>query len=504
MKIKILIISSLYLIAYIFSPNFAFGKAELKWAADAESSVPFVFQDPKNPGKLLGFEKDIIEAISAELDMTPVFVQNQWDGLVPGLSRGDYDVAINAIEITEDRKQEALFTDPYYITFEQLVVRSSSNTINSLEDLYGKKAGACKFSVAERILKEKSKITTLNYEGEVNAFEDLKNERIDAALVDAPIALYYISWRSDLKLVGQPIGELHYGIVLSKTNKELRDKINQVLQKLAQTGKLREILDRWKLWNYKMALLLNDVTENNTPASAYEDYINSQKKTTPLYEEVYKYISFAPLLAQGALMTLELTICAMLLAIFLGLIIAVIRVYAPGPISALAVLYIELIRGTPLLIQLYFIFYALPHISVKISPFLSAVIGLGLNYAAYEAENYRAGIFSVSKGQMEAALSLGMKRRQALRLVVLPQAFRLVIPPVTNDFISLLKDSSLVSVITLVELTKIYGQLTSTYYNFIPMGIIVAGIYLLLGMPFVKLSKYFEKRLSVEKFTGNH
>ena len=150
------------------------------------------------------------------------------------------------------------------------------------------------------------------------------------------------------------------------------------------------------------------------------------------------------------------------------------------------------------MIQLFFIFYALPSIGIRLSPFLAGVIGLGLNYAAYEAENYRAGLFSVPRGQMEAAISLGMSRNQALRYVILPQAIRLVIPPITNDFISLLKDSSLVSVITMVELTKVYGQISNTYFDYLGPGILVAIIYLLIGLPFVRLARYAEARYTVD------
>lgn len=141
----------------------------------------------------------------------------------------------------------------------------------------------------------------------------------------------------------------------------------------------------------------------------------------------------------------------------------------------------------------------MPSIGIKLSPFLAAVIGLGVNYSAYEAENYRAGLFAIAKGQMEAAMSLGMRRRDALRHIILPQAFRIVIPPMTNDFISLLKDSSLVSVITMVELTKVYNQVASTYFDFLGTGIIVAIIYLLLGLPFIKLSKFAENHLGLYK-----
>ncbi|MBU6374715.1 MAG: amino acid ABC transporter permease, partial [Bdellovibrionales bacterium] len=165
----------------------------------------------------------------------------------------------------------------------------------------------------------------------------------------------------------------------------------------------------------------------------------------------------------------------------------------PGTI---AMFYTELIRGTPLLIQLFFIFYGLPNLGIKLSPFTAAILGLGLNYGAYEAEVYRAGLLSVPKSQMDAALSLGMTRWQALTHVVIPQATRVALPPMTNDFISLLKDSSLVSVITMVELTKVYGQLASTYYDYLGIGILTAGMYFIIGLPFVRLSRSLEKRFA--------
>src|SRR5213078_3282907 len=118
----------------------------------------------------------------------------------------------------------------------------------------------------------------------------------------------------------------------------------------------------------------------------------------------------------------------------------------------------------------------------------------GLNYAASESENYRAGITSIPHGQTEASQALGMTRWQSLRHIILPQALRLVIPPVTNDFIALFKDSSIVSVITMVELTKVYGQLASTYYDYIGIGLLTAAIYFVLGLPFVRLARWAEAR----------
>ena len=213
-----------------------------------------------------------------------------------------------------------------------------------------------------------------------------------------------------------------------------------------------------------------------------------------------QYAGYLPLLlGRGATMTLVISITGMALAVSLGLMLALAYLYGPRPVAWGSRAYIEVVRGTPLLIQLYLIFYGLPNIGIRLSPFLAAVVGLGLNYAAYEAENYRAGIQSIPRAQTEAALSLGMTQGQALRYVIVPQAMRLVIPPVTNDFIALFKDSSIVSVITMVELTKVYGQLASTYYDYIGIGLLTAAIYFVLGLPFVRLARWAEAKMAVDK-----
>lgn len=498
MKTKLILNLWIFLFFGLHS-SFAKELKVLRWAADAESNAPYIFQDPKIPSNIIGFEVDIVNSIAQYLGVETQFVQNQWDGLIPGLYRGDYDIAINGLEITEDRKKEVNFTNPYYITHEQLVVLKGVDYIHSLSDLVGRKVGALKNSLAERILRAKGGINVLTYEGEVNAFVDMKNGRIEAVLVDAPIAIYYTAVNPEFVMVGQPIGEISYGIALRKQDTALLAKLNWALDKLQKSGKLREILEEWNLWNFMMEKYLNDYSESNVPPKKYQYFLESVSKKSEFSERINLYIKFLPVFLKAALITLGLSILAMIVAIAFGLIIALARIYGGELISPLAVAYIEIIRGTPLLIQLYLIFYALPSIGIKLSPFLAAIVGLGLNYAAYEAEVYRSGFFAIPRGQMEAAISLGMTKAQAVWHIILPQAIRIVIPPVTNDFISLLKDSSLVSVITMIELTKVYNQIASTYYDYLGTGIITAVLYLLLGLPFIRLARYFERRLAVER-----
>jgi polar amino acid transport system substrate-binding protein len=491
------------ILLFAFFNNAIAEKKVLKWAADAESGAPFVFQDPRLPSKMIGFEVDIIKAIAEELGYENLeFIQNSWDGLIPGLERKDYDLAINGLEITPDRAQVVNFSEAYFITYEVLAVRAGDESIKDLSDLIGRKAGTLKGSLAERILRDVGGINVKTYESESNSYADLRNKRIDAVLIDHPVALYYASWNPDIKILDKKFGEVIYGIVSHKDNDELIKEVNSAISKLATTGKLREIYDKWNIWNDDMARHFNDYSITKTDASGFKSFIKFQEREITWKEKIERYLVSLPDLGAGALTTLYLSILAMILAVLLGLILAILKVYGPRPVSIISTTYIEIVRGTPLLIQLYLIYYGLPQIGINISPLIAGVLGLGLNYAAYEAENYRAGLFSVPRGQLEAAISLGMSRYQALRHIIVPQAIRLVIPPVTNDFISLLKDSSLVSVITMVELTKEYGRLASTYYDHIGLGLIVAIIYLLLGLPFVKLSKIVENKFSLNKKTS--
>lgn len=484
----------LFLILASLTLATGFAATPLRWGADSEGGAPYSFRDPANPDKLIGFEVDLIEAIGRKLGRPTEFVQNQWDGLIPGLERENYDVVINGLEITEDRKEVVAFSNPYYATYEQLAVRKENNTINSLESCRGKVVGTLKFTVAERILRATPGIDVRSYDGQVNAYEDLANGRLDAVLMDWPIAIYYAVTQPKLKMVGDPIGEMTYGIAIRKKDKELQEGINRALAELGREGEIEKIYRKWGLWNEPTARLFPSSVVVRQDDSAYQQYLRAMGLKRGWWDKIKQYADYLPILLQGAEMTFLLSICAMGLAVSMGLALALIRLYTP--FSWLAMIYVEVIRGTPLLIQLFFIFYGLPNIGILLNPWLAAFLGLGLNYAAYESENYRAGIQSIAHSQVEAAYALGMTHAQTLRHVVLPQAIRLVLPPVTNDFISLLKDSSLVSVITMVELTKTYGQLASTYYDYFGIGLMTAGIYLLMGLPFVYLSRWAERYFS--------
>lgn len=451
------------------------------WGSDAEGGAPYVFPDPKDPSRLIGFEVDLANAIARELGVGARQAQNAWDSLIPALKRGDCDIVMNGIEITGQRQAEVLFSVPYYVYTEQLVVRKEETGIQGIGDLKGRKVGTLSGAVAQTMLEEIGGVDVRIYPGQVEPYEDLALGRLDAVLLDLPIAAYYAKPNPKLRYAGPPVGEGFYGIAIRKGEPDLKEEIDLVISWLIETGELRKIYEKWDLWN-KAQEKLSASSKAVGPAGLAES------RKAPIS-------SFLPSLLKGAAVTIGISFAAMSVAVVLGLFLAIARLYSRPPFAGLAVSYIELYRGTPLLIQLFILYYGLPNIGLSLSPLSAAVLGLGMNYAAYEAEIYRAGIQAVPKGQTEAALSLGMTHSLAMKRVVLPQALRVALPGITNDFIALFKDSSLVSVIAMVELTKTYSILAASTLRFFELGLIAALMYFAMSYPLSLLARRLEKRL---------
>jgi polar amino acid transport system substrate-binding protein len=472
---------------------------ELVWAADAEGGAPYTFPDPKNPARIIGFEVDLANALAARMGRRARFVQNQWDGLVPGLERGEYDVIINGLEVTAERAEKINFSNPYFYSTLTITRRSDDERVRNPEDLRGLKIGVLRVTFAEKYVQGLGHVSIRSYDGQVQPYLDLALGRLDAVVMDTPIALYYATG-PQVKNIEIPSARMTFGIGVRKADLELLQEINTALDTMKHDGTLRKIYTDWGIYNTATAEAFGDREPVwNVEAPRYREYLNAIRTERTFRKRIDEYQKYVPLLLQGALVTLEISALSMAIAIGVGLLLAVLRVFAPAVVAWPVIAFIEVIRGTPLLIQLFIIFYGLPSLGIRFSPLWAAVLGLGINYAAYEAENYRAGIQSIPRGQLDAALALGLTRVQTIRKIILPQAVRLVIPPVTNDFIALLKDSSLVSVITMVELTKMYGQLAATNYDYIGIGLLTAAIYFLLGLPIARLSRLLEARLAYMK-----
>ncbi|MBF7083542.1 amino acid ABC transporter permease [Desulfallas sp. Bu1-1] len=205
-----------------------------------------------------------------------------------------------------------------------------------------------------------------------------------------------------------------------------------------------------------------------------------------------------PVLLKGALITIELTVLAIFFGTIIGLFVALMKISRFKILAAIGSFYTWVIRGIPLLVQLFILYYGLAqYLDIQLSPKAAAILGLSICGGAYIAEIIRAGIQSIDKGQMEAALSLGMSYAQAMRRVILPQAYRRLLPPMGNEFIALMKDTSLVSVITMVELMRSGILLNTTYFRSMEIYLTVGVIYLIMTTFFICIINRLEKRLAI-------
>ena len=449
-------------------------RGEITWGADKAGGEPYVYEDAN--GNLVGFEVDIMDALARRLGVKARLVNYNWSNLVQSLERGDFDIIMNGLEATQERKDRILLSDPYYVYAETLTVRTTSDT-RSLFELGGKRVGTLNQTYAHDILRMMPSIHELMYEGNDEPYLDLVDGRSDAVLLDNIIADRYgcTDKHPDLKCLPDDVARGTYVIGMRKGDTELATALNTALADMRKDGELKAILDKAHIWDARQAQATS-IGKSDQHKRAFD-------------AEMFGEFAWA------ALVTLKLTVLAFMLAVPVGLVLAVLRVYG-GPFArGGARAYIELFRGTPVLLQLFVLYYGIAHF-INLGPVQAAVIGLGLNYGAYEAEVYRGALLAIPRGQTEAAKALGMKPRQILRYVLIPQALRLALPPMTNDFVSLLKDSSLVSVITVIELTKQMQIAASDLRGWLIPGIACAGFYLLLSLPLSELARWLERRLA--------
>jgi polar amino acid transport system substrate-binding protein len=473
-------------------------RGELRWGADPFGGAPYVFQDPMDPNHLVGYEVELAAAIAHRLGVEARPAEGAWDKLLDLLARGDFDVALNGIEVADEKRRVCLLSRPYYAAGERLTVRRGDpGAPRRLEALAGRRVGTLPGSLAQRIL-ERAGAVVLTYDGGQNdIYDDLRLGRTDAVLLDEPIARYYGDVQPELETLPGAFGEVRYAVAIRHGDEALKAAVDQAIGALARDGTLRRLYQRWGLWNRETAALLGDGGPSPAgTAEAYESWRAAVGRAPSLRDRLtQRYPRTFWLFARGAALTLVLSLASMALAATLGAAIAWARRYGPRPLRWLAVVYVEFVRGTPLLVQLIMIYFGLPELGVRLDPFAAGWLALGLNYAAAEAENYRAGLESVPAAQSEAAATLGLSRWQTMRHVIAPQAVRVAIPPMTNDLIALLKDSSLVSIVTLTELTKTYSNLAGSMRDHLGLGLVVAAWYLVIGLPLARAGRAVEARL---------
>ena len=466
----------------------------LRWAGDPEGGAPFVEADPSHPDRVTGFDVEIAGLLAAGVGRTPQFQNVTFRSIDQSITRGDADIGMSGIEDTPARRATMAVTIPYYEFREMLAVRDAdASRFRSLADLRGRTVATLEGTIAYELLLRAERehgIRVVSYEDDVHPYSDLVIRRVDAVLLDNVLAERRHRAMSGFTIQPETVAIGHYVGVLSAPNAPLRDSLNQILLGAMRDGRLEKIFRTWSVWNDDQPKLYEQLLAGVAVPAIIGLDASASVATISKWQAARRYL---PSLLQASLVTIVLSCLSMALAVTIGVLIATGRVYGGPTARGALTAYVELIRGTPILLQLFVLYYGLAS-AIRLPAFVAALLGLALNYAAYESEIYRSALENIPTGQLEAARTLGLSERQVLTLVRAPQAFRLALAPMTNDFVALLKDSSLVSVLTVLELTKQTQIFATNLGSWVIPGTLCAALYLAMSLPLAGLARRLELR----------
>ena len=451
-------------------------------------------------GRLVGFDADMARELARHLGYDPLLVQTDWSGIQAGMQAGKYDLICGSMAITGPRLKQMLFSLPYYVSGAQVFVR------RGLETLRGSRIGVTESSTYAGYIEKHPKkfpdVTVVTYGSEAEIVAAMNTGKIDAFVSDRIVGGFYIKKGSAGDIV--PRGQLLYreamGIAARQDSPELVRQVNQALLALIQDGTYGKIYRKWVGSTPDLEVLFSAWGDyaQYIPGATIDISSGNVRKKTGFADTISAML---PLLAKGALLTLLLSSITAVLALGTGALIGTCTVARHSFIRRSANGFIWLVRGTPLLVQLFMSYFALATVINRllgfeaIDAFGAALIALVVNTTAYNAETLRGGINAVERGQWDAAASIGMTRGKILRRVVLPLAFRVSLPSLGNNLVVLVKDTSLVGAITLIELTYVARNVVfQTGQAFVPF-LCAAGFYLAIISLVTMGVKTWEKHL---------
>lgn len=448
---------------------------------------PFEFQT--DTGELQGFDVDLMNAIARESGFKINYQNLPFAGMIPALQARSIDAAVAAMTITEERNKTVSFSRPYFRSGLAIATRTDDTSITGFESLNNKRISVQIGTTGAEKAVAIPGAKVRSFDDAPTAIRELLNGNVDALLHDEPVILYAINSGDveGVKVVGQLLTEEYFGFPTPKNSPNLA-LIDRGLTTLLGNGVYAQVYQKW--FGVKPPTL--------------PERLPFQTQTTTssgLFGAFTTIATAFPLLLRGALVTLQLTAISVILGLIGGSLLGIIRLSKILPIRWAARAYIDFFRGTPLLVQIFTIYFGIPAISqelgfdLNLNRWTAAIIALSLNSTAYIAEIVRAGIQSIETGQSEAAESLGMSSNQTMRHIIFPQALRRMLPPLGNEFISMLKDTSLVAVIGFEELFRNGQLIVATNYRSFEIYAAVAFIYLVLtifsSQVFSRLEQWF-------------
>jgi len=438
--------------------------------------APFEFQSES--GELQGFDVDLMNAIARAEGFTINYQNLPFAGMIPALQAQTVDAAVAAMTITEERNKTISFSRPYFKSGLAIATRANNQDITSFESLKNKQIAVQIGTTGAQQAATVQGAQVRSFDDAPTAIRELLNGNVDALLHDQPVILYAINSGNiqGLKVIGNLLTEEYFGIPVPKNSPNLA-RINQGLATLFKNGTYNQLYQKWF-----------GVAPPPLPEKLPFQEQTATGGVSALFTSFSVILTALPLLLRGALVTLQLTAFSVVLGLIGGSLLGIARLSKILPVRWATRAYIDFFRGTPLLVQIFMIYFGIPAIAqelgfpLSLNRLVAAVLALSLNSAAYIAEIVRGGIASIELGQTEAAESLGLDAVQTMRYVIFPQAFRRMLPPLGNEFISLLKDTSLVAVIGFEELFRQGQLIVAENYRSFEIYAAVAVIYLCLTL----------------------
>jgi len=421
-------------------------------------------------GELAGFDVNVAKAICRELKRPCEFKVLQWDGILATLLAGKIDVIVASMAITEKRSEQVNFSRPYYESGAQLFVRPGAPDSQSSDFKIGATMGTTYVDFArDHFPHAQFKL----YRGDTEIFQDLESGRIDGLVSDRLVGLYL---GSKFGLEMAPRGDLLFiekvAVPVRKEDPELLSAINRAIDRIRASAEYRQ----WHLQYF------GDSTKaSSDPSDGISPAADSQ------------VIEWTKLLFKGLLATLRISAVGLGLGLFLSFVLAALSTLGPKPIRWGVAVFTDLIRATPFIVQLFAVYFGLPQLGVQLGAFHAAVITLGLHSSAFLSEVIKAAYLSIPRGQHDAATTLGLTRFEAFKTVIFPQMMPLMLPASLNTLVGMIKDSAVVSVISVYELTMQAQQLISTTFRPFEFYLAATLLYATLTFPLLGLGRRLER-----------
>ena len=429
---------------------------------------PFSYYDEEH--HLTGYDVEVAKAIGEQMGVEVRFEEIAWDGLLGFLDNGTVDLVLNQVGVTEERSAKYDFSEPYVYSYPALITHEDNHDIHSWEDARGNVVTlnvssnyatiAEKYDMDITTSDNFSKGIELLIAGRTDclinstmAFSDFVNKK-----PDTPIQIADILSKPDM-----------VAIPIQKGNEELLEAVNEAILEMKEDGTLTELSEEFLGKDFS-----RELTEEEIDALKEKEEQKMESRILSIITE-----SFWPILKAGIKFTIPLTLISFVLGTLLAVLVAVIRISKVRVLDPICRFYVWVMRGTPLIVQLFVVFFGLPKVGIVIHPLPASVMVFSLSVGAYSSEIFRAAIQSIPKGQWEASTSLGMSYLQTLRRIILPQATKIAIPSLFNSFISLVKDTSLASTITVSEMFLVTQRITARTYEPLIMYLEVGLVYLM-------------------------